>query len=251
LVKTDGKAFEPAGVRAKWIWFNEGDPVRNAPPGDCFFRKTFQLSSKPRRAVLDVVCDDAFQVLINSNAAGQGDFGLQRSKVRAFDVTDKLQNGPNVIAIQGTNRDGPAGLLARLRVVGVDGRETNIVTDESWRVTKQKSDIWHTLGFNDNAWPHPKILADYGGGNDKWRNLHWEAVETDQFRELYPAFVKIAGGNIRDSATGDGSLKLDVPTSNGHAINTDRNSPQFLRYPKDSPLATAGADQKAVGYPPN
>ena len=250
LVVSDNKASEPAGVRAKWIWLNEGDPVRTAPVGDCLFRKTFQLPGKSKRAVIDVVCDDAFEAYVNGSLIGQGDFTLQKSKVRAFEVTDKLNSGKNVIAIKGKNRDGPAGLMARLRVIGMDGGQTTIATDDSWRVTKQANDVWHTVEFDDNAWPRPRVLADYGGGNEKWRNLHWDCVEQEQFRDLYPVFVQALPGNVRDSATTDGTVKLDVPINNGGTLSVDRNNPNFLRYPKDSPLATAGADKKPVGYPP-
>src|SRR5262249_3086650 len=72
LVMHDARSAEPAGVRAQWIWLNERDPLRDAPKGDRYFRKSFDLTGTAKLAVLDAFCDDAFKAYVNGAEVGGG-----------------------------------------------------------------------------------------------------------------------------------------------------------------------------------
>src|SRR5262249_14309075 len=117
-VGVDGFAFEPRASAAAWIWHPDaGDPLQEAPAGTRYLRKTFELPKEPAAAaVLNVVCDDAFTVWLSGKEVGRGQFFTHRRQVFSFDVTQQLESGPNVLAVEGVNHQGPAGLLVQLTV---------------------------------------------------------------------------------------------------------------------------------------
>ena len=106
-----------AAGRANWIWFNEGDPAKEAPKGTIYFRKAFkinQLLDMVEDGSLDITADNEFIVWVNGTKLGEG---KEWKRVQTFDVKKHLVNGDNVIAVAATNTDGPAGLLVRLGYV--------------------------------------------------------------------------------------------------------------------------------------
>jgi serine/threonine protein kinase len=252
VVVSNGRSMEPAGVKSKWIWFNDaGNPAVSAPAGDRYFRRTFDAAGTPKQAILDIICDDGFKVWLNDTVVGQGDI-VNGGKVQAFPVTAMIRPGKNVLAVQGTNKTGPAGLLVRLHMLDAKGAFSTIISDENWRVSNQAVDNWQTVAFKDDTWSRARPLADYGAGNDKWRKLVWESVEQDKWSKLTPSFIKANTeyGNVRDQATNVGAVPLDI-TERPVAIDTDPHNPgKFLRYSRDNGLSQAGESRKPVGYPP-
>lgn len=159
---------EPAWGR--WIWYPEGDAAIKAPVETRYFRRTFDLpaSAKITHGTLWVSADDRFVAYLNGEKlcehAGTGTF-------EKSDLTAKLKDGTNVIAIEAENLPAPvilnpAGLLAGLRVQFADGNEISIRTDEDWRVTNQlwdeKGKGWTSLEFADTDWTSAKELGNYG-----------------------------------------------------------------------------------------
>ena len=64
-------------------------------------------------ADLNVTGDAAFTVWLNGERLGHGEFLPHRKSVQTYDVTKYLHPGENVLAIQGTNRMGVAGVFWR------------------------------------------------------------------------------------------------------------------------------------------
>jgi hypothetical protein len=151
-----------------WIWYNEGDPSRDAPVEARYFRRSFTLPATVQgsAAVLQIAADDRFTVWLNGAPIGTGD-GWE--KPGRFDVAAALKPGPNVLAVKAENLPGPphanpAGLIASLAIIS-DGTALTIASDASWRAAKSvESEQWQNTAFDDSHWPQALVAARYGEG---------------------------------------------------------------------------------------
>jgi alpha-L-rhamnosidase len=127
--------------------------VLPAQSGAPYLRKTFELESSVRHAVLYVTALGLYEVRLNGRRVGDHvlapDWTDYRKRVRyqTFDVTDFLKAGPNAIGAlladgwySGHIGNGgfeffgkePA-FLAQLEVTFQDGRTQRITTDDTWK----------------------------------------------------------------------------------------------------------------------
>ena len=64
-------------ARRSRIWFDEGDPLQDAPAETRFFRRTFTVArpgdASITEAALDATADNAFTVWLNGVEVGSGD----------------------------------------------------------------------------------------------------------------------------------------------------------------------------------
>jgi serine/threonine protein kinase len=236
---------------AQQIWFDEGDPLKEAPVGDVFFRKTFQVPKEGvSNAILDITCDDAFTVWINGKA-WQSPRVQDLKRIHTFDVTPFLKpNAANLVAVQGTNTGGPAWLFAQLSADVAGKRQVLAATDSSWKTTRDPMEGWIEPAFKDDAWKPAKALHDYkNSGLDK---VPWPSVIQEQLRAAAAKIIPVEPGNCRDAASKEGPLvNIGAKVVDTAALGTDPNdNATFLRYPKGNALSTAGADGKPVGVPP-
>jgi alpha-L-rhamnosidase len=118
-----------------------------------YLRKTFEVEAPVQRAILYATALGLYDVHINGKRVGDHvlapDWTDYRKRVRyqAYDVTDLIKQGRNVIAALLANgwfsgRIGNGGFeyfgtdpafLAQLEVTYKDGRTETIVTDDSWK----------------------------------------------------------------------------------------------------------------------
>src|SRR5205807_5050613 len=79
----------PDGVQ--WIWFNEGNPLAQAPAEIRYFRRAFTIGRPGLKVVdeatLDITADNAFTVWVNGGLVGSGH---QWQRVHTFDVAGHL-----------------------------------------------------------------------------------------------------------------------------------------------------------------
>src|SRR5947209_20198707 len=71
VIPTRSSAEEADGPQ--WIWFNEGDPAKEAPAGTRYFRKAFTVGRFAEEALLDVTADAGYTVWVNGVEVGHGD----------------------------------------------------------------------------------------------------------------------------------------------------------------------------------
>lgn len=150
---------------AKWIWYPEGDPAKEAPEGDRLFRRTIHLAAPPTLARVGVVVDDTFELKINGKDVSKG---RGWAAFNEADVKSLLRAGNNLIEVKAHNGRGPAGLLL---VLGVEtrGSSATFVTDGSWESSidgkswKGAKEI-RSLGdapYNTPLWLHGASPAPY------------------------------------------------------------------------------------------
>ena len=172
-----------------------GDPGP-LPQLAAYLRRTLAISKKVQSARLYVTALGSYRAFLNGSRVGNDvltpDFTDYRKRVlyQAYDVTNLLANGENVIsALLGDGWYGsgltwagmhfftpPDRLLAQLELDYADGSHETVATDDSWKAAASPvliSDIyggevydarveqpgWETPGFDDSAWS-PAVVAD-------------------------------------------------------------------------------------------
>ena len=132
---------------AKWIWYPEGDPAKDAPEGDRYFRLKFNLAKKPELARIGVVVDDNFELKVNGREISNG---RGWSAFNEASVVDALRTGSNLIEIKAHNGRGPAGLLVALGM-DTNGASTTIVSDGDWESS-----------IDGKSWKKAKEIRNFG-----------------------------------------------------------------------------------------
>ena len=159
---------KPSLKGAKWIWFPEGNPAVDAPPGDRYFRRKIVIPADRtiKKASFVGTADNAFELFVNGKPGGANDLtGGDLSGSIEIDVTKQLQAGPNVLAVNGTNggkEPNPAGLVGRLVVRFNQGPPLVVITDKSWKTAQREQKGWTGRQFDDSAWLAAMELGGYG-----------------------------------------------------------------------------------------
>lgn len=192
--------MEPADWSAKWV----GDKLPSVENVSAtMLRREFKLSSRAKRAIIYASALGAYKLHINGQRVGDQLLAPEftdyhaRTQYQAYDVTALLRPGANAIgAVLGDGwyaggiglarslikkprniyGDHPR-LIAQLEMDLSGGRRERVVTDESWRTTREgpirSSDIldgetydarrempgWDAPGFDDKAWPAADVAA--------------------------------------------------------------------------------------------
>jgi len=139
---------------ASWIWAEatgDGQTV--------YFRRSFSVKGRVRRAALRMTCDDVFQAYLNGHQVASGSNFQKVQQVPGLERW--LKPGVNVLAVEGKNGPGPAGLLARLEIETNRGMQA-LTTDGSWEVFEKKPESWPGSGPGRGMAAH--VLAPVGAG---------------------------------------------------------------------------------------
>lgn len=195
------------------------------------YRKAFKCRSCVKRATLLLTADDVYKVYLNGCFIGEGPAQSYpfAYNVNAYDVTDLLEDGENVISAavyyQGlfniylVSADNLSGLILDLDIEYSDGTRERITTDRSWRYrestaytprhvygyqTQLSEDIdlsllddgWRNIDYDDSAWAHAIVAAnpypiDY--------NMVPQITPTVIHEKIYPVSIKtLDGGYLFD-----------------------------------------------------
>ena len=151
-----GKAAPGGTPTAAWIW-KSAQPVENER---VFFRREFQLPDDVASASVTVICDDEHHLFINGVDLGIGGNWKTPS---SYEVLAHLKpGGGNVIAVEGANKQGVAGMALRFRATLKDGKKLHIVSDASWLCGNEPQDGWKNLDFSAPSWSKAVVIAKMG-----------------------------------------------------------------------------------------
>ncbi|KAJ8495294.1 hypothetical protein ONZ45_g12918 [Pleurotus djamor] len=147
-----------------WIWTTDNVGGR-APKGERVFRKT--LSNCGRTAVaahVIMAADDRYTLFHNGEQIFKGG---SWTTANAFTIP-KLHPTYNSFAVKTFNVGGPAGVIAKFRILYSDGTSEDVATDATW-----KSSITIPQGFeqpftDDSEWEDAKVVAADGA---YWKKL--------------------------------------------------------------------------------
>ena len=155
-ISSGDKMQSDGSPSADWIWKCE-EPSENEK---VFFRREFQLPPHIASASVTLACDDSHRLFVNGEDVGGGDGW---SSVHQYDVIAHLKPGSrNIIAVEGTNQKGQAGLAMRLGVKLDDGKKLFIVSDGFWRCSNVAGSDWQKLDFPADSWAKAVVVAKMG-----------------------------------------------------------------------------------------
>jgi putative heme-binding domain-containing protein len=146
-------------IKAQWIWFDEGDPLSNAPAETRYFRKAFEISRPVTEATLRLTADNSYRVWINGALVGQGNSWMQLDR---YDVKKRLVPGKNVVAVEAHNEGGPAGLVVHLSYVPKGLKRLALASDGTWKSSRSAGPGWQKVGFDDGRWGKARALGPFG-----------------------------------------------------------------------------------------
>ena len=168
--------FDPYGqpLKAEWVWHRERTVDRDVlpAPGKRFFRHTFRLDSTASLEIAEalIAVDHSFSLFINETLVASGsDWRV----VHRLDLLPHLQQGDNIIAVEGIN-DGdlpnPAGILFSLNLIDNDGSSQMIQSSQQWKSTMdQPESDWIRLSYDDSEWAS---VRRYG----RFDRSHWQRL---------------------------------------------------------------------------
>jgi alpha-L-rhamnosidase len=214
----------------KWIWFDEGDPVKSAPIDTRFFRNSFEIASDKsiKRARFALLVDNQATVFVNGQEAGQ--LGGWQS-VHIVDVTDKLVAGTNTLAIAVANvgdAANPAGLTGKLFVEFESEGNMVVLIDDSWKASDAEQDGWQTPGFDDSAWPGARVIAQLG--DNPWKEPSQEGLVLPPPPYLRKSFV--VNKPVKRAVVYASALGLYELQINGMRVGEDYFTPGWTDYTK-------------------
>ncbi len=141
---------------AHWLW-------KSDKPGSgekVFFRREFELPHEVTGAALTVTCDNWNRVWINGVDLG---FAGDWTNPRGYDVAAHVrQGGRNVIAVEGRNERGSAGMALRFRATLKDGRKLYVMSDGNWHCSSEAPDNWQSPDFSSADWPKAAVIGKMG-----------------------------------------------------------------------------------------
>lgn len=238
--------------KASWIEL-QNDTTRYSPSP--MFRKEFQVTKKITSARVYVTSHGYYQLLVNNKKVGDQvltpgwtSYG-KRLQYQVYDVTAMLTKGNNAIGAElgdgwyrGTLAWGDnwaiygkrLGLLLQLKITYSDGSVSYVITDESWKATKEgpirMDDIydgetfdatriltgWSSPGFDDKDWQ--KVST---GKYDNSNLIASEGVPVHKIQEIKPIriFKTPKGDLIADMGQNMvGWLRLKVSGEKGTIV---------------------------------
>ena len=157
-----GPGEKPVGANARWIWTAKvSDNQRIA------LRRKVSIADIPKKGILLVTADDFFTAYVNGTEVGHSSPDPANTyvwrDVRRYDVTKQLKTGDNLLAIQGTNAGGQAGVIACLSYIDGD-QPKQIVTGADWKASEKLDPGWEQPGFDDKDWAKASDEAGLTGG---------------------------------------------------------------------------------------
>lgn len=171
-IEGDQFAYDPV-TPAAWIYHPDaftGSKVQHA-----FFRKTFNVDkSQLVRANLQLQGDTHIKIAVNGTEIGEQfvrrnlSCPINPKLLMLYDITSHLVDVMNVITVDAMNYGtenpdlepgGPersGGFHCYGEIEQKDGKRTQILSDDSWRVIAREIPGWKQAKLNDRGWRHAK-----------------------------------------------------------------------------------------------
>ncbi|MBN1124118.1 MAG: family 78 glycoside hydrolase catalytic domain [Sedimentisphaerales bacterium] len=222
--------FDLSFEKAKWIWYPEGNPRNNAPVGGRYFRAMFTIPQDRtiKRATAAISADNSYKFFVNHRRTRDGS---NFKTAIAFDMTDRVRPGRNIVAAEAVNEgdsDNPAGFLAVIKIEFDRGEPMMIVSDKKWLVYNKGSDDWMNLDKDTGDWKQAMELGDYG--SQPWNNIEIKSTElflppVQYLRKEFSCDKEIHRAVVFASALGNYELHV-----NGTQVGRDYFTPGWTDY---------------------
>ena len=235
-----------------------------------YFRKVFVVPGRVRSCVVFVSANDRYLLHLNGRFVGRGPAPSdpRQKYYDAWDVTKRLSEGRNVLAALGYNFGrgkrnrifaGRGAFILQAEMKLPDGREYEIITDNSWKALVARAwrepkvpinrwDVgyqenfdpaleppgWRLLAFDDSGWPDADIVGVHPAF--PFEELLPRDILPLERRELSPKAVARAVANA-------GSIRGQRALLRGGVATIDASVPGSF------PELVLDFGTEAVGYP--
>ena len=150
--------FNDPYIKSEWIWTSDA----TNPSNPRYFRKIIKINHPIKKAVIQAIACNHMKIYINNEFIGEVLSRYSMSilpivlRVKTFDITTRLKQGRNIIAIQAFDYDEYKGGINLFgEILLNDDTIQEIITDNSWVCIKDntfKTDNWITLVYDDKDW---------------------------------------------------------------------------------------------------
>lgn len=127
---------------------------------EVFYRRAFELAEAPVLAHASFTVAETYELYVNGTRVDTGTDIYPCAIMKSVDLRPHLRKGPNSIAFAKQSHtwtgDNPAWLFEGV-AVDRSGAVTRILGDESWKCSRRRTEGWSAPGFDDAAWPAPKL----------------------------------------------------------------------------------------------
>ncbi|MDX1586811.1 MAG: DUF1549 domain-containing protein, partial [Balneolaceae bacterium] len=227
--------YETPPAQADWIWYNTTENGRRSQPtpGTYYFRYNFDLPSgrEVDKAEMMVTVDEAYTLYLNGEKVGEG---KDWRRIERLDLTEQLQKGRNLLALEGKNGGtipNPAGILLNLKVSFAGGGEPLIVNSNAdWKaLDEEPAPGWETMDFDDSNWGEVRTFGN-SKNSGHWGQLLKFAHDTGHQLDFVRAslvenddFLKEMGRpsreNVITNRQTDATLLQALELTNGEKLN--------------------------------
>ena len=170
--------------------------------GVYLFRKMIDLNSKPDSFVIHVSADNRYKLFVNEKQVSLGPArgDLDHWNFTTLDIAQYLHAGKNIIAAQVWNEgewrpEGQISLRTGFILQGSDHNEKKIITDTSWKCTRD--DSYHPIRFNTPTYyvAGPGEQLDMNKYLADWRKLDFPDDNWGNAQVIMPGIPKsLIGG---------------------------------------------------------
>ncbi|MCK4780936.1 MAG: hypothetical protein KAT57_12130, partial [Candidatus Lokiarchaeota archaeon] len=132
----------------------------------CYFRKTIDINYPIKKAIIQGIANNHMKIYINNEYIGQVLSRYSMSilpivfRVKTFDITSKLKEGKNVIAIEAYNYDKYKGAINIFgQILSKNDTVSELITDNTWicsTLENSDSNNWQKFDFKEDGWKQAK-----------------------------------------------------------------------------------------------
>lgn len=136
-----------------WIWHSK---LQRKNYAIAYFRRPFDVDEIPANAKITITVDNNYRLFCNGKLIGEDIKSSQGGWMIAENYNLKpflRANSQNIIAVEGINDTGMAGLWAEITL-----GDQKILTDERWRVSNIKYKNWQGV-LSDENWESAKTYG--------------------------------------------------------------------------------------------
>ena len=155
----------PWGV---WFWYPDNDPRIETGKGTRYFVRTLYLEKKPASASLKAWADDRATFYMNGERIMRVNF---HDHPRTKTFTSPLKQGENILAVEGYNSLGAAGVLLEMEIAFEDQTILQLTGDEEWLCTDEARKDWNTTKPQKDDWRKAILLGK--GLVKPWDSIDW------------------------------------------------------------------------------
>ncbi|MBP3531856.1 MAG: family 78 glycoside hydrolase catalytic domain [Thermoguttaceae bacterium] len=243
--------IEPADIKkSSWIAFQD---TFSLPSGFSTYRFSFDVADKAEiaAAVANFSADNSSYIYLNGEELGGSDeyrFAATR------DMKSLLRDGKNVIVIKVNNVGGspnPGGLLGAFYLRDKSGKQTDYITDESWKSIEGFDERYIAPEFDDSKWGNSFVLAACDA--DPWKTVETAPAELPvPARYLSKVYEVRQDVEVERAVVFMSGLGYSECYLNGLKLGDQICGPMFTDYDKRVPYVTYDATDvfkatKAVG----